>query len=66
MLKVSDLPESTLESGAFLYCPECDERYSATRGDYFWMPANEPILCGNEGNPMVLATETCTIHFVAA
>lgn len=40
----SQLPETTLTSGVFLYCPDCGERSSATRGDYFWHP-EEPMTC---------------------
>jgi hypothetical protein len=40
-----NLPESTLSTGVFLYCPECGVEASATRGDYFWMPDTEPFEC---------------------
>jgi len=52
---VADLPETT--HGEFLYCAECDGRYSATRGDYFWMGTEQPFLCGECNEPMILATE---------
>ena len=42
--------------GVFAFSPATFERYSATPGDYFWMPENEP-LTDSEGEPMLLATE---------
>lgn len=61
MLRVRDLPESTLHSGQFLYCSTCGARYSATRGDYFWMPPNEILGCEEDSTPFILARESVRI-----
>lgn len=52
---VQDLPALGERPELFLYCEECDERYSATRGDYFWMPPSEPFTCECCDAPLVLA-----------
>lgn len=57
-----DLPESTLKRGEFLVCPQCGERASATRGDYFWMAKDEPFMCEDCDEPMSLVIEVC--HYV--
>ena len=47
---VGQLPEVALDRKGrqiFLYCPECGAEYSATQGDYFWMPAGEVMFCEN-------------------
>ena len=81
MLTVQDLPtesstrkEIKTQDGTaivygppvFLYCPECGDRFSATRGDYFWMPKDEPFKCGECGGDLMLARERCTIEEVNA
>lgn len=45
--------------GVFLYCPECGEQYSATRGDYFLAPKDSEVTCrdDHEPTPMILARE---------
>lgn len=50
--------------GVFAYCPTCGDRCSATPGDYFNAPENEPLMCGGNSvetihkpRAMVLARE---------
>lgn len=43
----------------FLFCEKCQNRYSATPGDYFMMAPDDVFTCCGEA--MVLATETTTI-----
>lgn len=50
--------------GQFLYCPSCDSRYSATKGDYFWMPDDEPFTCQDDGTPLVLAVSESRVVVV--
>lgn len=38
------LPESPAP-GVQLYCARCQGEYSASRGDYFWMPRGQPFRC---------------------
>jgi hypothetical protein len=50
-ITVNDLPEVALDRKGhqvFLYCPECGAEYSATAGDYFWMPKGEAFYCTND------------------
>ena len=61
---VKDLPALGERRELFLYCPECQSQYSATRGDYFWMPPNEPFKCECCNEPMVLARELKRIEVV--
>jgi hypothetical protein len=42
-VKLDNLPSRV--TGESLYCWRCGEHYSATRGDYFWMPADQPFEC---------------------
>jgi hypothetical protein len=49
------------QSNVFAYSPVTEERYSATPGDYFMMPDDKPLL-DEDGAPMVLAVERCTIR----
>lgn len=55
-VKVDNLPRDA--GDVFLYCWRCGEHYSATRGDYFWMPIGKPFVCrGQHGayhRPVVL------------
>ncbi len=53
MLTVKDLPE-TAPHGVMLHCNNCLEEYSATRGDYFMMDADEVPLCGGCDHPLEL------------
>lgn len=48
-ITVEDLPADTVP-GVSLYCPHCQEHYSATKGDYFWMPPDKPFRCGSEAH----------------
>lgn len=62
-LTYGDLPASTLHSGVAIYCTEgCDEGYSATRGDYFYFTDDEPVVCGECGEPMFLGRKVTTIE----
>jgi hypothetical protein len=45
----------------FVYDPSTDVRYSATPGDYFWQPEDEPLL-GEDGQPMLLCVEHTMIE----
>lgn len=58
MTRRSDLPESTLNSGAVLHCSECGESFSATHGDYFMVPEDYVFECC--GEPMSLVVPTTT------
>lgn len=62
-VKVGDLPTSTLNTGVSLYCRQCREHYSATRGDYFTLPADEVLECC--GRPLVLARRVTMVEEVA-
>jgi len=61
LLTVEDLPDLI---GApwprpELRCPTCGERWSAHRGDYFWMPAGRGFVCDAgicEATPLELVT----------
>lgn len=47
---------------AFLYCQDCQERYSAHRGDYFLQAESDLIVCGNcASDDVMLAREECRI-----
>lgn len=50
-VRVKDLLDSTT---SFLYCPICDGRYSANKGDYFMRSPDHILKCCNK--PMWLAT----------
>ena len=49
-------------SPVFLFCPGCDSRFSATRGDYF-MELDDTLIppCGECGTEMFLAREETRI-----
>jgi hypothetical protein len=49
------------EPGVFAYSPVTQEKYSATPGDYFWMPCDEP-LTDEDGAPLLLAVENVEIR----
>lgn len=55
MSKVADL------AGVMAYSPTTGERYSATEGDYWNRPPDEPLL-DSESRPMFLAREVITIE----
>jgi hypothetical protein len=42
-VKLDNLPSRV--TGEFLHCLKCGGEYSATRGDYFWMPVDQPFEC---------------------
>ncbi len=45
-VRVKDLPQS---AGVWhLWCPTCGEHYSATAGDYFLLPLETIMRCGND------------------
>lgn len=46
-------------SGEFMYCPICENRYSACKGDYFWAEENDEFPCC--GQTMIIAREHTTI-----
>lgn len=52
-ITVADLPVDTVP-GVSLYCPTCQEHYSATKGDYFWMPIGMMFRCQNDRTPLRL------------
>lgn len=64
MITVQQLPESP-DYGVSLYCAECQESYSATRGDYFWMPLDQPFTC-ECGELLVLVQRRTTYTPIAA
>ena len=50
MTDLRDITKADLRDAprdAFLFCPLCDARYSATYGDYFMMVDDEPFYCEN-------------------
>ncbi len=53
-VRVKDLPQSTLGTGVHLYCPTCHEHYSATAGDYFMLPLEQVMRCGNDNTRLQL------------
>jgi hypothetical protein len=69
-MKYGELPERP-PLGVFLYCEECNEKYSATRGDYFLAGTDTEITCRAPCLPdpdtyecgalLILATEQRTI-----
>lgn len=48
------------DPGVQLYCPHCQQGYSATRGDYFWMPPGRPFRCQACRRPLQLVQERTT------
>jgi hypothetical protein len=54
MRKYAGLP------GVFAYSPTTGEQYSATPGDYFWLPEGE-VLTDSDGEPMVLARQVVQV-----
>lgn len=47
-VKLSNLPDRV--TGEFLHCWRCGGEFSATRGDYFWMPSDKALECrGSHG-----------------
>lgn len=59
MRLVSDRP------GVFAYDPDTGDRWSATPGDYFYMPENEPLR-NDAGNVLLLAQEIREIELLGA
>ena len=64
MLYLTDLPDSP-RRGVFLYCCECGQRSSATKGDYFWMPFDLPFTCECSDEPLVLACASERVRVMA-
>lgn len=65
VVKVRDLPTSTLHTGEVLICtsPDCEmayEPFSASRGDYWMLPDDEPINCDTCLLPLDLARRVVT------
>jgi hypothetical protein len=58
-MKYGELPEHP-PLGVFLYCAECDEKWSAMRGDYF-LVQNMEMLCTECDAPLILASEQRSI-----
>lgn len=52
-IRVNDLPERPAPN-VVLHCPHCLSDYSATRGDYFWMPATKVFRCQECRAPLLL------------
>lgn len=50
--------------GTFLLCPDCGDEYSATYGDYFFMPDDQVFLCGDCDRGMILAERITTINII--
>lgn len=61
-MQVKDLPEMPAP-GVFMWCAKCDERYSATKGDYFLRAPEEHMRCC--GGRCVLARERTQIEVLA-
>lgn len=53
-IRVKDLPDSTLHTGVHLSCPMCGDTWSATAGDYFWLPLETIMRCQNDNTPLRL------------
>lgn len=47
-------------AGVFAYDPVTGDKFSATPGDYFWQPADEP-LTGESGVELILCTRRVEI-----
>lgn len=61
-----ELPTSP-DHGVAIYCSKgCDEGYSASRGDYFMVPDDAEIICGECGGAMYLGRRVVTIVTVAS
>lgn len=55
MITVNELPDSP-PSFVMLHCAACGNDYSANRGDYFLLDANEPMICGECEAPLFIVT----------
>ena len=66
MLIYGDLKDQigTKEICPFLYCPCCGVTCSGNAGDYWNTPKDKPILCGDCGSTMVLATKKTVYDIV--
>lgn len=60
MVTKKDLPTLLEHTNELLYCPICDSRYSAIRGDYCFLSDNEILKCCGES--MILTKEICIIE----
>jgi hypothetical protein len=57
---VSNMRKFEDRRDVFAYSPVTHEEYSATPGDYWTMPDDEPLL-DQDGVPMILVRRTCNI-----
>jgi transcription initiation factor IIE alpha subunit len=56
-ITVKDL-EKNQNTSAVLHCPCCGFDYSATAGDYFWMPRDEVFTCEECEEELILAVKS--------
>lgn len=57
---LQDLQKADAQVGylkPFLRCRQCGAHYSATPGDYFWMPEDRVFTCDQDGEPLQLVTK---------
>lgn len=57
----ADLPVSP-GPGVVLHCPLCGATYSASQGDYFWVPRNGVFRCQVDRTPLELARKVTVMH----
>lgn len=48
-----------------IHCPECGDRFSACRGDYFMIADDRPVKCGECKVPMQLTREVRSFEVLA-
>ena len=60
----SDLPKRP-KPGVLLCCANCQDEYSATRGDYFMLDPDERMSCGECGDELSLREKTVALMFVS-
>lgn len=60
MIRVRDLPEliGSVSPRPFMYCEECQGRYSAHRGDYFMRAPDDVMQCCNRPCRLVVRQTT--------
>ena len=61
-IRVSDLPEMGHVRGAFLYCAQCRQLWSACRGDYFALHDSHVMTCCDK--PMRLMRQRVVLEAV--
>lgn len=64
-ITAGDLPESTLHSEVVLFCDSCEEEFSATRGDYWYLDATEVMHCQYDGTELRLGRWVSVWHDLA-